>query len=68
MDSMVVEVEIAEDSLTEDTVALDRMARSVEARLKSVLNVKAEVRMVLPGTLERFEGKAHRVNDLRSYE
>ena len=68
MDNMVVEVEIAEESLTEDTVTLERMTRSVEERLKSVLNVRGKVRMVLPGTLKRFEGKSHHVEDLRTYD
>ena len=68
MDNMVVEVEIAEDSLTEDTVTIERMSRSVEERLKSVLNVKGKVRLVLPGTLKRFEGKSHHVEDLRTYD
>lgn len=68
MDTMVVEVEISEDSLTEDTVKLDKMTKSVEARLRNILNVRAEVRMVLPGTLERFEGKSSHVKDLRKYD
>ncbi|MGI6472491.1 MAG: phenylacetate--CoA ligase family protein [Candidatus Methanomethylophilaceae archaeon] len=68
MDVMVVEVEISEDSLTEDTVKLDKMTRTVEASLKNELNVKAEVRMVLPGTLKRFEGKSSHVEDLRRYD
>lgn len=68
MDNMIVEVEIAEDSLTEDTVSIDRMTRSVSTRLKDVLNISATVRMMLPGTLERFEGKSKHVNDMRKYE
>jgi len=68
MDSMTVDVEISEDSLTEDTVSVDRMARSVESRLKDVLNIKATVHLTLPGSLERFEGKSCHVKDLRRYD
>ncbi len=68
MDDMVVEVELNESSLTDDMVELGRMARHVEERLKSVLNIKTNVRLVLPGTLKRFEGKAQHVTDNRSYD
>ncbi|MDD2410640.1 MAG: phenylacetate--CoA ligase [Candidatus Methanomethylophilaceae archaeon] len=68
MDSMSVDVEIAEDSLTDDTVSIDRMTRSVESRLKDVLNIKASVHLALPGSLERFEGKSRHVEDLRRYD
>ncbi len=68
MDAMTVEVELTDESLTEDMQELAEMSRRVEARLKSVLNIKADVRLVLPGTLERFEGKAKHVTDNRSYD
>ncbi|MDR0524029.1 MAG: phenylacetate--CoA ligase [Candidatus Methanoplasma sp.] len=68
MDEMTVEVEIDEASLTEDTVKLASMARAVESRMKDVLNLKADVRLALPGTLGRFEGKAKHVTDNRSYD
>ena len=68
MDSMTVEVELNEESLTEDMNALNNMSKQLSARLKNVLNIKADVRLVLPGTLQRFEGKAKHVTDNRSYE
>lgn len=68
MDDMVIEVELNESSLTEDMVELNKMARDVEERLKSVLNIKTKVRLVLPGTLKRFEGKAQHVTDNRRYD
>ncbi|MDO5853760.1 MAG: phenylacetate--CoA ligase [Thermoplasmata archaeon] len=68
MDAMTVEVELNEDSLTEDMNELADMAKQLTARLKSVLNIKADVRLVLPGSLQRFEGKANHVTDNRSYE
>ena len=67
-DHMLVEVELNEDSITDDTIELSKMARKLDMRLKEILNIKAEVRLVLPGTLERFEGKSKHVRDNRSYE
>ena len=68
MDNMVVEVELNEDSLTEDMVELNRMTQMLGSRMKEVLNIKSDVRLVLPGTLERFEGKAKHVTDNRNYD
>ena len=44
------------------------MAKTLDMRLKDVLNIKADVKLVLPKTLERFEGKSKHVVDNRSYE
>jgi phenylacetate-CoA ligase len=68
MDSMLVEVELTEESLTEDMVKLNKMSAELSRRLKDVLNIKADVKLALPGTLPRFEGKANHVTDNRSYE
>jgi len=68
MDRMVVDVELDEHCLTDDMTRINAMAAETEAKLKDVLNLKTEVHMNLPGTLERFEGKAKHVTDNRSYE
>lgn len=68
MDSMLVEVELNEDALTDDTTAIAKMSGQLSKRLKEVLNIKADVKLVLPKTLERFEGKAKHVTDNRSWE
>ena len=47
---------------------LAEMARKLDVRLKEILNIKAEVRLALPKTLPRFEGKSKHVIDNRSYE
>ena len=65
---LVVEAELNEESLTEDMVELTKMANQLDRRLKEILNIKAEVKLVLPGTLERFEGKSKHVTDNRIYE
>ncbi|AGI47979.1 Coenzyme F390 synthetase [Thermoplasmatales archaeon BRNA1] len=68
MDKMVVDVEIDPAHLTEDTTEIGAMSTQVQLRLKEILNLKAIVRMNLPGTLERFEGKAKHVTDNRSWD
>ncbi|NLL94968.1 MAG: phenylacetate--CoA ligase [Thermoplasmatales archaeon] len=68
MDRLVVEAELAEDHLTEDMLKRSAMAKELDRRLKEVLNIRAEVKLVLPGTLKRFEGKGQRVTDNRTYE
>ena len=57
----LVDNEIAVQNLT-------KMANQLDRRLKEILNIKAEVKLVLPGTLERFEGKSKHVTDNRIYE
>ena len=68
MDDMTVDIELTEASLTEDMVKLGKMTELVEEKLKNVLNLKTNVRLVLPGTLKRFEGKAQHVTDNRNYD
>ncbi len=68
MDAMVIEVELNESSLSDDMVELAKMTRNVEERLKSVLSISSKVRLVLPGSLKRFEGKSQHVTDNRRYD
>ena len=68
MDDMVVEVELTESSLSEDMVELGKMTEFVENKLKNVLNIKTNVKLMLPGTLQRFEGKGKHVTDNRKYD
>lgn len=68
MDKMVIDVEFTKDALTEDMVKINEMTQQVQSRLKEILNLKAVVRINLPGTLERFDGKAKHVSDNRSWE
>ena len=68
MDDMTVEIELNESSLKDDMVDLVKMVRQVEERMKSVLNISVKVKLVLPGTLKRFEGKSQHVTDNRKYD
>lgn len=68
MDDIVVEAELQESALTDDMTENNAMMKAVESRLKDVLNLKAKIKLVLPGTLQRFEGKGKHVTDNRKYD
>ena len=57
-----VELNVETDSFGE----LERIANAVRGKLRTVLGLDAKVSLVSPNTLQRFEGKAKRVKDLRS--
>ncbi len=64
LDKLTVRVELtqASDSFQE----IEGLAAQVKGRLKTMLGVDAKVQLVSPNTLQRFEGKAKRIKDLRS--
>lgn len=68
MDKMVVDVEILPEYLTDNTSKLQEYSATIQARMKDVLNLKTIIKLNLPGTLERFEGKAKHVTDNRSWD
>ncbi len=56
-----VELNVETDSFSE----LEKIANGVKNKLRIVLGLDAKVTLVSPNTLQRFEGKAKRVKDLR---
>jgi phenylacetate-CoA ligase len=66
MDSLEVSVELIDGSILERYSELERVRNSVHDRLRSVLGLDAKVTLVAPKTIERFQGKAKRVIDLRN--
>ena len=64
LDKMTVKVELlhSTDSFSE----LERITKQVRSKLRIVLGLDAKVMLESPNTLQRFEGKAKRVKDLRS--
>ena len=63
LDKMTVKVELlrSTDSFTE----LESITKKIKNRLKTVLGLDARVLLESPNSLQRFEGKAKRVKDLR---
>ncbi len=65
MDTIEVLVEVNDASLIEKFSALETLEKKVKHAIYTVLNIGADVKLVEPQTLKRFEGKAKRVTDLR---
>ena len=63
-DVLTVRVELNEptDSFTD----LQRIEKTTKERLRTILGLDAKVKLESPASLQRFEGKAKRVRDLRS--
>ena len=66
MDNLEVKVELLNGDLLENYRALEALQKSVHDRLKSVLGLETRVTLVEPKSLERLQGKAKRILDLRN--
>ncbi len=64
LDKMTIKVELAHS--TDSFSELERITRAVKEKIKIVLGLDAKIKLESPNTLQRFEGKAKRVKDLRS--
>lgn len=65
MDELEINVEVVNAELLEHFSELEALERKIRHRLKTNLLIDAKVNLVEPQTLQRFEGKAKRVLDLR---
>lgn len=65
LDSLDVWVEVSEEVFSDDTRDMRKFKREVESRLKSALNVRIDVSLREPRTLERATGKSRRILDHR---
>ena len=66
LDEMLVRVELNRESFSDRITDLIQVQQKVEHRLRNALNVNADVELVEPGSLPRFEGKSRKVIDKRS--
>ncbi|MEM0203435.1 MAG: phenylacetate--CoA ligase [Archaeoglobaceae archaeon] len=65
LDEMTIQVELSEKVQIDKPAEILNIKKKVEEKLKSVLGVHANVELVNPGTIQRFEGKAKRIIDRR---
>ncbi|MBQ8228264.1 MAG: phenylacetate--CoA ligase [Clostridia bacterium] len=65
-DTLEIKVELINADLLESYGELDKLKRRIEDKLKSVLGLQTKVTLVQPKSLERFQGKAKRILDLRN--
>ena len=63
LDKLTVKVELAHS--TDSFSELEKIKKTVQEKLKIILGLDAKVMLESPNTLQRFEGKAKRVKDLR---
>ena len=64
LDKLTVKVELKE--ATDSFGKLEKISSDVRGKLKTILGLDAKVILESPNTLQRFEGKAKRVKDLRN--
>ena len=65
LDTMEIKVELADESLLDSYAALEGLEKKIRSQLKAMLGLDAAIKLLAPGLLTRFEGKAKRVKDLR---
>lgn len=65
-DHLEVKVELADGSLLEKYSALESLRGTIHHDLKTVLGIDTKVSLVEHKSLERFQGKAKRIIDLRN--
>lgn len=65
LDEITVRVEMRDEVFTGELADLQRIQQKVQKTLQKELGLRTNVDLVEKGTLERFEGKARRVLDLR---
>ncbi len=65
LDNLEVLVECTEDLQVEGDEALKNLQERVRGELHQILGLNARIKVVAPKTLQRSEGKAKRVVDLR---
>ena len=65
LDEMTVDVEINRDCFSGELADLARIQKKVVKELRDGLELRTTVKLVEPGSLPRFEGKAKRVIDRR---
>ncbi len=63
-DKLTVRVELNKE--TDSFAELQRIENTTRNKLKVVLGLDAKIRLESPNTLQRFEGKAKRIKDLRN--
>lgn len=65
LDTLEVQVELKPDCLSDELGRMIELRNRLAARLKSVLSISAEVKLMEPNSIQRSEGKSKRVIDKR---
>ena len=65
-DHLEIQVELINANILDNFQALTELQRAIEAKMQSILGLRAKVTLVPPNTVERFQGKAKRIDDRRN--
>jgi phenylacetate-CoA ligase len=65
LDTLEVQVEVTAEFFSDTVGAMEQLQARISHSIESVTGLRAEVRLVVPRTLQRSEGKAKRVQDKR---
>lgn len=65
LDTLEVQVEVRRDFFSDDIGSMLKLKKTLCDRLKSVLSISAEVKLVEPNSIARSQGKSKRVIDNR---
>lgn len=65
LDTLEVQVEVRRDFFSDDIGSMLKLKKTLSDRLKSVLSISADVKLVEPNSITRSEGKSKRVIDKR---
>lgn len=68
LDTLEVQAEVREGYYSDELREMDQLKKKLEGALKSILSIRATVRLVQPGHIERAQGKSMRVMDKRKKE
>lgn len=66
LDRLEVQVEVTRELFSDTVGALEQLQKRIVHRIESVTGIRVQVRLVEPNTIQRSQGKAKRVIDLRS--
>ncbi|RVU54245.1 phenylacetate--CoA ligase [Anaerosphaera multitolerans] len=65
LDHLEIKVELIDSDILDSYPKLENLEKNIKNKLKSTTGLDANIKLVAPRTLRRFEGKAQRVTDLR---
>lgn len=65
LDTLQVQVEVRKDFFTDDMGAMLNLKKTLSDKLKSVLSISADVKLMEPNSIVRSQGKSQRVWDKR---
>lgn len=64
-DILTIRVEVAAGSMMDSYTSLETLEKGIKEKMRLILGLDVHVQLVSPNTIQRFEGKAKRVIDLR---